>query len=500
MQIKTIYQELYYRGHSDVRRVEMPRHILGDILENILLELDGIEDIARDSPPLFDYPSFIREISIYYMCCGIRSYILDAQSASNEAKSKRGPYTDVEWTSFTRQTQQFVRELFKLFLRRSTSIRSLNLAMQERDFCLRENPSKYLALDHYTDGRVALSKMRQFSSGGEGKQFCDILSKFCHNLESFRIVYNSGGEFDNLIKAQRHLRNLQVLHVDLTEDTVKAISTQGASLRSIELWGCLFKGVTLRALSSCRHLERIIFHDCGNMTKAVLAPLATASFPRLSTVYFKFRGQLESKDLPIHELAHLVANTRSTLTQLCIEGLGYPCPEIFESLVNSQQLRKISMQIQTLDELPLVLGILKTCKNLRSVSIAENQKFFAESFGLTMELVSQYLDANEFLPRVAQILSEQVQHLVLNIPNCWVTPGTLREFFKDCKANLEYLRWQSYEDSRFFVDVIDEYGRKMQRDVKYGNWKWEQASGQFGPVTLDVEFRKKNASYFRYVC
>ncbi|CAG8782163.1 13900_t:CDS:1, partial [Acaulospora morrowiae] len=73
---------------------------------------------------------------------------------------------------------------------------------------------------------------------------------------------------------------------------------------------------------------------------------------------------------------------------------------------------------------------------------------------------------------------------------------TLRQFLKDCKANLEYLRWQSYENSRSFVEVIEEYGKEKQQEIKYGNWKWEQVSGQVGSVTLDVEFRKKNVSYY----
>ncbi|CAG8691750.1 16251_t:CDS:2, partial [Acaulospora morrowiae] len=397
-------------------------------------------------------------------------------------------------------TQQLVRELFKLFLSRSTGIHSLNLAMQERDFCLRENPSKFLALDHYTGGQVALSKMRHFSSGGEGNQFYDILSKYCHNLNSLKIVYNSGEtcKFDSLIKVQRHLRSLQMHQMSLTEDIMNAISAQSESLKSIEFWGCQFKDTTLKALSGCHHLERVIFHDCGNMTKAVLAPMATASFPRLTTIYFKFGGHLEPTDIPTRELAHLVANAKSTLSQLCIEGFEYPCSEVFESLVNIRQLQKISIQIQTPDEFPLVLNVLRTCTNLRSVSISENQKFFTENFIFTMESTNQYLDANEFLPRISQILSDRVQHLVLNIPNCWVAPGTLRQFLKDCKANLEYLRWQSYENSRSFVEVIEEYGKEKQQEIKYGNWKWEQISGQVGPVTLDVEFRKKNVSYYRW--
>ncbi|CAG8782657.1 6845_t:CDS:1, partial [Acaulospora morrowiae] len=146
-QIKDIYQYLQLHGQPDVRLLEMSRHIPGDILENIISELEydknslfacllvnrqwcrytvkvlwakpfhlsysrkllcayipffppdscaniGIENTARTTCPLFDYPSFIREISVYYMCCGIRSYILDGQFVGNEKTSNRRPYTD----------------------------------------------------------------------------------------------------------------------------------------------------------------------------------------------------------------------------------------------------------------------------------------------------------------------------------------------------------------------------------------------------------------------
>ncbi|CAG8444482.1 24760_t:CDS:2 [Dentiscutata erythropus] len=442
----------------------------------------SFQPFQKSNPPLFDYPSFIRRISVYYMCCGIRSFILDIQFR-DQGDSKQRRYTDAEWILFTRQTQNLSRELFKLFLTRSPNILSLNLAMQERDFCLRENPNKFLALDRYKSAKFALSKLRQFSSGGEGKKFYEILSKFCHNIKSFNIIYNFGDycKFENLIKSQKNLEHLQIHHMSSLKEILNSLESQFMSLRTLEFWDCVFTDTSLDYVSKCFKLERIIFHYCSNLTAELLYPLSLAKFQNIKTIYFRFKERLDHKDRPIDELANLIEISNSTLSDLYIQGIGYPSIRIFQAIVNCKNLQKLSIQIQILGEFPLLLHIMKSCKKLHSISVQENPKFFVENFflpptssGSIGNSMDSYLDANEFFPQISQILNEDVNHLVLNLPNCWITPETLRLFLNNCKANLEYLRWQSFHNIQLFVEIVEEYGRKMGKEIKYGNWKWEQ--------------------------
>lgn len=459
----------------------------------------GLQSNQKSKPPLFDYPSFIRRISVYYMCCGIRSYILDIQFR-DQGETKQRRYTDAEWILFTRQTQNLSRELFKLFLTKSPNILSLNLAMQERDFCLRENPNKFLALDRYKSAKFALSKLRQFSSGGEGKKFYEILSKYCHNIRSFNIIYNFGDycKFENLIKSQRHLEHLQIHHMSSLKEILNSLESQSTSLRTLEFWDCVFNDSSLESVSKCFKLERIIFHYCSNLTAELLYPLSFTKFQNIKTIYFRFKERLDHKDRPIDELANLIENSKSSLTDLYIQGIGYPSIRIFQAIVNCKNLQKLSIQIQTLGEFPLLLHIMNNCTKLHSISVQENPKFFVENFflpptsGTIGNSMDSYLDANEFLPQISQILDDNVRHLVLNLPNCWITPETLRNFLFNCKANLEYLRWQSFDNIQLFVDIVEDYGRMKGKEIKYGNWKWEQFRDNVGPITLDVEFYNRD--------
>ncbi|RIB09580.1 hypothetical protein C2G38_2208550 [Gigaspora rosea] len=98
---------------------------------------------------------------------------------------------------------------------------------------------------------------------------------------------------------------------------------------------------------------------------------------------------------------------------------------------------------------------------LHSISVQKNPKFFAENF---------------LLPPTS----------VLNLPNCWITSETLRDFLFNCKANLEYLRWQSFDNIQLFVDIVEDYGRMKGKEIKYGNWIWKQFRNNVVPITLDV--------------
>jgi hypothetical protein len=369
-------------------------------------------------PPLFNYPSFIKIITIYGVYQMIEMFPSDSRDYSS-------------WYC-ARMHSCLLLELLKMFMNQVSSLKSLDYYSAEYKF---DNINEFI----YTPGaKICLSNLTELWCRSDiCSDFFYQMSQICHNIQSLTIKFicSISDGLTDLICSQNNLKNVSLEKAD---DEVKAIIPSLTSLTKFSLT-----------------LTELVLDEC-------YVPLSfVAMFTNLQVLWF---FNYDFDELDQLQCVHF--------TQLKTLKFVHSYPEI-EMLIIFLEINGKNLTEFHVSENPnnsLNSAIAKFCPNLRILSIIFEKDEF-ETFKLilnncqNLEIIRfRYFVRRPNLKTFFKILTKYAQKNFYELSIDWYYIENNLSFEKFCEELEEFfINWKERIPQKSLTLVITNcYGNSVK--------------------------------------
>ncbi|CAI2171742.1 18807_t:CDS:2 [Funneliformis geosporum] len=404
----------------------------------VILPTNIIEDI---SSPIFDYPSFLRELKFSDIYNGISDWF------SNVI----GNLTDEQQTTFLKIL--ITEQLFKLFMNQCSTFDLLSLSDIPYETAMPLLPL-------LTGPVNCFSRLKSFQCVSKHNNKSEIFRAISQVSEFIETLEVGGVDHDMevkalgvLIRAQKKLKTFkytwdyQTKYQIVLSDTLCALQSQAKSLTMIQFEYCNFHHCnTMKALTAFENLKNLQFIHCiyiGDKMNTFI----NAKFSNLKYLGF-YNNCIESPRYWVcpDDVAALVNNCHDNLEQIILPRTGN-CTISSHKLVKSLRLcrnikdLKVQMGEGDIDEFLEFLQINEKLENLTLICYGD-------------------LNIEHFLTKTNQSWPSTLSSL--NLRGQWIiSPEYLKILLKECKS-IKRLDLHSSHITDDHVGIVIEYVKEMR--------------------------------------
>jgi hypothetical protein len=510
--IEVLWSQPFHLSHSP-RIVEI---YLSFLPENLRDQLK-LKTFKKGYKFLFDYPSFLKKLSIPLICNAIGEYIREDLNIKTLPFSKINYYTvnNLEQLMYTDLLKLFSKQKhiritysFSLFFQKSIIIlrelckliyNKINV-INEFEFHMGVNFSEDLTLQLAVEELVKLQDhfrgLKVLSYSGNNEVLC-FLAKHCKKIESLKLfqvtqryVLNNDDLSIQLISSQKNLRNLEIHDwkispsSDITSPGIttllQSIQTQENFLRSIKIINCNFiKSKPLWVLSNCRNLEEIIIKENYNFNEKLLVPLTKIKFYNLKTFIYKFQlinfiddnNNLDDDEFIEDEIdfdeifSSIIFNAKDSLSIVSINGFKTlkSLRNTLNSLVECKNLVKLDIMLEKSENtLSLLLSIIKHNQSLEKLYIV------SDTHNLVNQENNLFIDVNQFLHLFVNVLPQNFKVLRMYTPDWCFSTNTLNQFLEKAKFRIRSMCWMNFESDLDCGEILKKYAKLNEYKLLFG--------------------------------
>ncbi|GBB91664.1 hypothetical protein RclHR1_19000002 [Rhizophagus clarus] len=410
----------------------------GVILPNNIIE--GI------SSPIFDYPSFLRELKFSDIYNGVSDWF------SNVI----GNLGDEQQTTFLKIL--ITEQLFKLFMNQCSTFDIISLS----DIPY-ETPTPLLP---FLTGSVnCFSRLKSFHCVSKHNNKSEIFRAISQVSEFIETLEVGGVDHDMevkalgvLIRAQKKLKKFkytwdyQTKYQVVLSDTLCALKSQSNFLTTIQFEYCNFHHCnSMEALVDFENLEFIQFIHCIYIGDK-MSSFTNAKFPRLKYVGF-YTNYIESPRYWVcpNDVAALIENCHNSLEQVLLPRTG-------NCTISSHKLVKALRLCRNIKDLKIQMG---------EGDIEEFLEFLRNNERLEKATLICYGDSNieYFFTKTNQLWPNTLSSL--NLKGQWIiSPEYLKTLLKECKSSIKQLDLHSSHITDDHVGAVIEYVKEMRSAKK----------------------------------
>ncbi|CAI2171091.1 9733_t:CDS:1 [Funneliformis geosporum] len=463
---------------------------------------------------MFDYPSFLRKLTIPFLCDAIEEYL------RRELNMTKFLSSNVFADSITLQTQAasdlqlflekqnvILRELCKLIYNKA-NINEFKLYIctgKEEDASFFDRPEGCFALEELMKSRDCFRGLKVFEFSGKGEVLA-FFAKRCKKIETlklFPVTTSITSKIENcidpsiqLINSQTNLQNLEIHNWVTSKITslLQSIRSQSNSLRSIKIVNCnLYNSQPLWYLSELQNLEEITIRENRNFNERLLVPLMKAKFHNLRSFIYKYQMNEFSDGVIIREeefiedevdldeiFSSIVLNSKDNLETVIINGFktSQSLSNTLNSLVECKHLIELDIMLEKSEELlPLLLSIIENNQSLEKLSVTSN----------TFNRVHDHVDVRQYLPLFARAFPQTFKSLRLFTPDWRFNTSTLKQFLRDANFRIESMCWMNHGCYLKCSEVLRQYAKLkncklvFEEDCEFSNYN-------LGPFKINVTF------------
>lgn len=504
--IEILWSQPFHLSHSP-RIVEI---YLSFLPENLRDQLKiNFHSFKKGHKFLFDYPSFLKKLSIPLLCNAIGEYLRE------EANIKTLPFSTINYYTVNNIEQLMYTDLLKLFSKQKhiqithnfKSFYNKNIiilrelckliynkinVINELDFHMGINFSEDLTLQLAVEELMKLRDhfrgLKVLTYSGDNEVIC-FLAKHCKRIESLKLyVLNNDDLSIQLISSQKNLRNLEIHDWKISPSSnitspsittlLQSIQTQANSLRSIKLISCNFnKSKPLWALSNCLNLEEIIIKENYNFNEKLLVPLTKIKFSNLRKFIYKFQlinfiddhnlDDVDDEFIDLDEIfSRIIFNSKDSLRIVSINGFKtlQSIRNTLNSLVECKNLIKLDIILEKSENiLPLLLSIIKHNQSLEKLYIVSDTRHLANQ-----ENNNLFIDVNQFLHLFVNLLPQNFKLLKMYTPDWYFSTDTLNQFLEKTKFRIKSMCWMNYECDLDCGEVLRKYAKLNGYKLLFG--------------------------------
>ncbi|CAB5194011.1 hypothetical protein RhiirA5_408368 [Rhizophagus irregularis] len=522
--IEILWSQPFHLSHSP-RIVEI---YLSFLPENLRDQLKiNFHSFKKGYKCLFDYPSFLKKLSIPLLCNAIGEYLREELNIKTLPFSTINYYTDniIEQIMYTDLLKLFSKQKhiqitynFKLFYNKNIIIlrelckliyNKINV-INELDFHIGINFSEeglklQLAVEELVKLQDHFRGLKVLTYSGDNEVLC-FLVKHCKRIESLKLyqvsygknVLNNDDLSIQLISSQKNLRNLEIHDWKISPSSnitsitsppsitnittlLQSIQSQVNSLRSIKLINCNFnKCKPLWALSNCLNLEEIIIRENHNFNEKLLIPLTKVKFYNLRKFIYKFQlinfvddhddddEFIEDEFIDLNEIfSRIIFNSKDSLRIISINGFKtlQSLRNTLNSIVECKNLIKLDIMLEKSENtLPLLLSIIKHNQSLEKLYIVSDTRNLANQ-GNNNNL---FIDVNQFLHLFVNLLPQNFKLLKMYTPDWCFNTDTLNQFLEKTKFRIKSMCWVNYECDLDCGEVLRKYAKLNGYKLLFG--------------------------------
>ncbi|KAF0452662.1 hypothetical protein F8M41_001886 [Gigaspora margarita] len=348
---------------------------LAFIPDEIFLKLGYNERIGLSITrhPLFDYPSFLKELSF--------DRFLSAAIASNCCKN-------------------IIIELFKVLTTRDVRLRRFDIYNYLFN---QHHESQYniapLVLPYLSEHTSIFNKLTNFNFSYQWPmqktQLFNVIAENCYYIESLKvsICYEDEGiALATLIRSQRNLKKFSLINSNnYASLPVQALTNQKHSLKSATFKDmhcnpelsetkffnyaiCQLNSNAVDALAQCTKIDKLKFKHCEGLNSSVFLPLAS-TFSNLTSLEYSYGNcNIYDSTTPIKLLSNLIKKSCNTLERILFDWRSRDYLDITRLVKTIAQhtisLKHLKIPLYTLEQLTL---INKSHNQLKKLEIHMNR-------------------------------------------------------------------------------------------------------------------------------
>ncbi|CAG8710522.1 4245_t:CDS:1 [Dentiscutata erythropus] len=375
------------------------------------------------------------------------------------------------------------REICMMLVTKCHSFDKLILDMRGFSRILSCQSVNYISLPCFPGASESLSRLTEFFCGGEFYKgdIYNAMSMYCKDLHSIVIVDTYRSAIDslaNLISVQKRLQKFSWTggYEDLSPITL-SFSSQRENLIEVQLENAFFRDSTaLEGLAPCQNLESLKIAEC-QLTAANLRPLVDVTFPRLQVLEITdvrdiyYLDHHEDSTPPSEELNAIIRRANGTLREIRLNLELHFYPNIIDTIAECcPNLKVLAASIKDDEQIPELLNLLNSCKQLESLIIhGYNSNFFT---------------ADSIMPEIGSTIPETLRYLDLTK---WTFKApALKLFLSNCNAELRYITWHCFvnNNSEEYTAALENFAQ--EKELEIGN--------------LQVDFRDSGFGWCQCVC
>ncbi|KAG9304531.1 hypothetical protein G9A89_020095 [Geosiphon pyriformis] len=477
---------------TDASRAVLVQRCLSLLPKEVKVKLGLLGANIKTNEPKFDYPAFLRELSLVDLFRAVSEYY--KRLGQGKAKFQDSKSQDENLFLTTEEELQcyaIVEELTKLFFARCEAFEYF--ALETNEDCGGFDPE---TLEDIIPKliTIALSKLKHLRilkiSGATFNKLGNLqkLSATCRNLEKLILILDYNINFcehsyqdkvakqvTKLMTVQNHLKHFAVLAgkcPDFSQNLWLAhimlpLKGQASTLSIIELDAGEFPDETdLTGLDSCENLETIILNKIHSVPPNFFNALEGANFPKLKIFHVGGSPPHFPDLMPAHlfnsaaQLGCLIQNAKESLQQVWLPIMDLRFFDgIFNALLYCQNLTHLQVVIDRGQDLAHLSEILEVFNKMEWLQIRGHYEklFFGDDKKIAPQLMA---DLGRRMPTTLRHLDIQAE---------WEYDVTIfKRFLEELRVLPKYLRVTAMNGVRTamnFHEAIKDCAASHQREI-----------------------------------
>ncbi|CAB4414025.1 unnamed protein product [Rhizophagus irregularis] len=328
-----------------------------------LLNKNGINiTIIVQKPPLFNYASFCKVISLYEINSMIQHLLRKKPSTILES-SENGKYL-------------LSQEILKMLMNQISSLKVLDL---------KHSNSGDIKFIYLPEAKIHLENLTELQCDSD---ICSELfyqmTQLCHNVQSLTIVFESqiSNLLTDLISSQNNLKIVNFQRYNNYDDKITtSLIKHSLTLTKLTLYDC---NITLSFIAMFKNLQEL--HIDLYIDESAFDQLQYVYFSQLKILKIKY--VLERINM-LHSVCHFLEINGKNLTEFCIPGiycsslvhltLAKHCPNLkilYSSIMEEESLKLILNNCQYLEIIELCYKEWHSDETFIKILANYSQKYF----------------------------------------------------------------------------------------------------------------------------
>ncbi|RHZ72553.1 hypothetical protein Glove_242g6 [Diversispora epigaea] len=420
----------------------------------------NIDVSTGNQSPTINYLSLLRHIDFKNVYRAVRIWI--------RCKSLHEPFDLNVKRIQTKQANQLMNELGKLFSNGSARINKLSLDIRHFEHYIDEDSIDFKSWPCYSgeySGSYdkSLCQLREFVCGGKFSKNTIIfgLTKTCEEIESITIEDSSetSSEFlANLMKNQRRLQQFVLSNWKSDSKCILSSLAKTKALRHIEFIGCDFPENDddddcknyFDGLIKCINLETLKFEQCKNLSTKLMKPFIKAEFRNLTKLHFD--NDSNPADPPTIELQSIIVNAKDSLKEIFFNIQLSLHVDILDTVAtNCPKLKKLSVNIENESEIRHLTALFQHCKHLLELRISR-KKYPPFSIG------------KQTLVELGAVIPPSLKKLELLGFTFEVSTWTA--FLDQCPGSINCFVFNCLKQQQSYIKTVSDYANRHNKIIK----------------------------------
>ncbi|CAI2179068.1 4359_t:CDS:1 [Funneliformis geosporum] len=319
------------------------------------------------NPPIFNYLSFVKVLSIYTI-----GQIIEDALRNRQIDSPQSLY-------FIKYLM--LQELLKGFMSQISSLKSL-------DYNLRLDTVQYMPFSYFPGAKDCLKDLTEFRCDSNiYPEFCFQISQICHNIQSLTIEFknNVSDGLKDLITFQVDLEYLNLIAFDDKDwkDIIPALTKHHNRLTKLHIHTDK-ENVTFSFIALFENLQELLISDnCSDRYISDFDELQNVIFPKLRIL------KIPDRYPQIEIFTKFLENNGSNLVELTLADVH---KSVKLSISRFCPILKKLYVLFEKDEMNILKDILDSCQYLESIKVWCGHNFLNEKE--LLEVIASYSPKN----------------------------------------------------------------------------------------------------------